>query len=132
MELVQNAILKSKAKNTVDIYIRWYAHYQQFLRQNKMTNLESDPIAMAAFLAERVENHQAGSSVAQALSALTWAMSVRNGTSQEAQAVPAAVAAAVRRQGPAPKSKATAKLDHPKALYEDWLETSQQSLSEHG
>ncbi len=76
MESVQNAILKSKAKNTVDAYIGSYAHYWQFLHQNKMMNLESDPIAMVAFLAERVENHQAGSSVAQALSALTWATSV--------------------------------------------------------
>ncbi len=58
------------------------------------------------------------------MSALTWVTSVRNGTLQEAKAVPAWVAAAARGHGPAPKSKATVKLDHLKALYENWLETA--------
>ncbi|MCP4696808.1 MAG: tyrosine-type recombinase/integrase [Gammaproteobacteria bacterium] len=71
-------------------------------------------------MAEIADQGKAGSTVAQAMSAVLWALSVKAGGQTQPQVLPTWVAAAARRTGPAPARKATATLEHLRALHAHW------------
>ncbi len=56
------------------------------------------------------------------MAAILWALSIRAGGKQQELVIPGWVIAAARRNGPAPKSKSVANLDHLSALYGKWKE----------
>ncbi len=109
---VQDRILSSKAPGTIAAYNSWYAQYHQFLKANSLSRMEGDPIAISAFLEKLLQENKAGSTIGQALAAISWALGVRSGGKTQQLAMPAWVASAACRIGPAPKSKNAASLQH--------------------
>ncbi len=99
---VQHKVLGGKAVSTVQAYSGWYAQYLQFLQRNGWVRSVTNPVIISAFLAELMDQGKAGSTVAQAMSAVSWALSVRAGGVAKPHLLPTWVAAAARRMGRVP------------------------------